>query len=428
MLTKILNIRINIIILLLWLVVFYKANFLPAQLLLGQEDFVLFFVLFFLMLFSFMENGKLHYDKNKYFNISLGLLIIFAIINCFVCYNYRHQRVFETLIHWSPIFMIFLYYPFKKLKYSIADWEKILYILFLIVITINIIMNIFPTSNLFRMTSGSDKFEIDLRVRVFGDGILFLGNIICLNRLLVGERMIKNGLLYLISLFLIFLTGFRMIDVACLIVFFFMLVKFKRKRVKYFAVSSIVALLLLSLLPTIPAVQERIEEMTERTKSDNFESDDYVRVVLVGYYYTNYFKDDIEFFFGSGMVQRKITVGSYNKIAKSKDYKSEYSKEVSYMSDQYHFHPVDMGLIGLSWEAGIPAVLILLSLLLYLMKKQTEPRYYYISAWAFFLVLICWNNPKMYHHHNMIYFTIILVIFDKILSIERRKAVIAHHK
>lgn len=421
MITKILNSRINIILFVLFILAFYKANFLPEFLLSAQNDRVLSILLFISIIPFLGEAGKIKMnDKtSKFINIMLVLLFLFALINCVVCYFYRHQNVIKTLTHWSPIFMIYLYYPFRKLKMSIDDWEKVLYVLFLIVVVINIIMNLFPKSYLFTMTSGLDKFVIDLRVRVFGDGILILGNIICLNKILLRKDVLKNGCLYILSLILIFLTGFRMLDFACVVIFIFMLYKFNKLDIR-FLFSSILFLILLYGVTQTSLIKSRIDEMIERNKTDNFEKDDYIRVMLLNYYYTDYFKNNIEFIFGSGMVQRVITAGSYSQNAKAKDYESQYSKEVSYMSDQFHFHPVDMGLIGLSWEAGIPAVIVLFVLLFYLIKTKTDSRYYYISAWALFLLIICWNNPKMYHHHNMIYFTIILVVFDKVKTLRHK--------
>lgn len=276
-------------------------------------------------------------------------------------------------------------------------------------------MNLFPDLMLFNMSSGNEKFEEELRVRAYADGILILGNLFCLNKALIGEKRIKYGFLYILSLFLIFLTGFRIIDVACIVILFYMLARLKLLRTKIIILSSSFGILLGMAALKMPIVQGRIQEMVERNETANLENEDYVRVLLVPYYYTEYFKNNFELFFGSGMVQR-IVLESSTEMAKDSEYKSEYSKDVSYMSVMYHYYPVDMGLIGLSWEAGIPAVLIIVFMSLYLIIKKTDKRYLYISSWMLFLLLISITNPKLYHHHNIIFLTIVLVIFEKAVN------------
>ena len=418
MITGIFNSKTNIIILILWIVGFFHFNLLP-NFLTHYSDNILFLVVFFIIVCSFLEK-KMALPKGKFeknINRAMFLLLVFAVINCLVCNYYRHQPVYKTFVQWTPILFIFFYYPFRKVKLRTNDWERIIYILFCIVIVIEIVMLLFPHLLLFQMTSGTEKFKNELRVRVFADGILFLGNTMCLNKALVGEKRIKYGILYVFSLFLIFMTGFRMLDVACVIVFFYLLYKLKLLRIKQLLIATVILVLSLIGIMQIPTVKDRIEEMTERSQVDNFSNDDYIRVLLFNYYTTEYFKSNMEFFLGSGMVQRIVLTDEMRSI-KSTDYPSKYSKEVSFMSNQFHYFPVDMGLIGLSWEAGIPAVLIILFVLFYMVRKKTPPQYYYISAWALFLILISWNNPKVYHHHNMIYLPIVLVILEKVMCKE----------
>ena len=415
MITRLFSNKISIILLTLLLVEFFHFTYLPGFLR-YVVDLRIFFIILFICFFSYIEKYKVDIDSKccKVINWVMALLFIFALINCAVCYHYRHQGIFETLIHWSPIFMIYLYYPFRKLHLSVRDWESILYILFLMMVFIEIIMNLFPDLMLFDMTSGDDKFENELRVRVFADGILVLGSLMCLNKALAGIKRPKNTFLYILSLVLIFLTGFRMIDLACIIALFVMLKKFHLLKLKFLLMGSIVSLLLVTVALSTDLVQERIEEMKERNETDNFDNDDYVRVLLVTYYYTQYFNSNWEMFWGSGMVERQIMEGRDVPL-RNADFKSEYSKDVSFLSNTYHYFPKDMGVIGLSWEAGIPAVLVLIILLFYMVFKLTDVRYSYIPTWCLYLILISSNNPRFYDYRNMIYFTMVLIIFEKVV-------------
>ena len=303
----------------------------------------------------------------------------------------------------------------RNFYFSIKDWEKILFILFLIVVAVDAIMVIFPESLLFEMTSGNEKFEDEHRVRIYGDGALVLGNLLCFNKAFTDKNKLKYWSLFIISALLIFLQGYRMVIATCLVVYFYCMMKLKVLKIQY----GIIGILLIYVLSLLPIVQERVDEIIERNETSTYNNDDYVRVLVFAYYYTDYFKSNYELFFGSGMVQR-IVKKSSTEMGDDSEYKSKYSKDVSYMSYKYHFYPVDWGMIGLSWEAGIPVVLALLTLIIFIFIKKTPKYYCYISSWFLFLLLSCLSKAILYIHHNLIFFAMGLVMFEKIVYIENK--------
>lgn len=117
MITGIFNSKTNIIILILWIVGFFHFNLLP-NFLTHYSDNILFLVVFFIIVCSFLEK-KMALPKGKFeknINRAMFLLLVFAVINCLVCNYYRHQPVYKTFVQWTPILFIFFYYPFRKVK------------------------------------------------------------------------------------------------------------------------------------------------------------------------------------------------------------------------------------------------------------------------------------------------------------------------
>ena len=373
----------------------------------------LFFFIVFLCLIGYNEikknRTKTIFDKT--FDRLMILLVVSVFLNCFSCLYYRDQTVWETMFNWSPILLLFLFYPLSILKLSIKNWENVLYVLFLINLSIRLLLTLYPPSiSLFQLDVSYDKFANDQRLRLFSDGILFLGNLYCLNKSLTQKKHSVLFLcLYITSLMQILLMGFRTVISASVIISILMFLKCMKKMggVSMFFVT--VVLLLLFFLSNLFIVQYRVDEILNRNRTANFSNEEYVRVLLLDYYYTDYFKSNTEMILGSGMVKRVVS-DKKSKLL----YPSEYSKEVSTYSDVYHFYPVDMGLIGLSWEAGIPAVIVMIILCCVLIFNKQDDEYLYIRGWGLFLLLISITVPFYYYNKNILFTVIVLIIFMKL--------------
>lgn len=398
----------------LWIVEFFHFLLFPRFLINIQNDRLLILV-FFLLFLWFLERRKRNQIKyEKLFGLLMILLLLSVVFNCISCYYFRAQSSWETLINWSPILLLLLYYPLSVIKINIRDWERILLSVFILNLAIRYLIILYPPSvDFFKMDMSVERYLEEHRLRLISDGILFLGNLMCFNNLINHKDKTKlNLFLFLASWLGIFLMGFRTAILANVISCAFMFFKRKKNIIKYSFIFLFGLLISFFVFINIPMVQDRIDEIVERNKTQNFRNEDYVRVLLVNYYYTNYFKSSTELFFGSGMVYRVYHEKNYSKTFKE-SYPSDYSKLVSYNSQAYHFFPVDMGLIGLSWEAGIPAAIILFSLCIVLFSSKVDNDFLYIKGWGLFLILTSVTLPFYYYHKNMIYTAIVFVIFMK---------------
>lgn len=416
MFKNIFNTKIGILLLILFIVEFFRFLLFP-YVLRHLNNIRLFFVIMIVMTIWALNNNtnRIHNWYTKKYDYLMICLIVCVVLNCISCLIYRDQNVFETLFNWSPVLLLYLYYPLSSANLKVIDWEKILFWIFLINLCPHIILTFVEKPYLLFDLNVSDAiYDNNKRLRLYSDGILFLGCIFSFNKSLTNKKdSLRYVLLFLMSLFAIFIMGFRTTIFAIFVVCFYIFVKIRKIKIKLLLFFVLFACISSIYFYSDNLVQSRINDITERNRTANFSNDDYVRVLIVKYYYNEYFKDTKEMIMGSGMVRRIIDNPENIETLNGK-YPSNYSKQVSIYSDRFHFFPVDLGLIGLSWEAGIPAAIILLLLCFLLFIPSQEDEYYYIRGWGLFNILTCITVPFYYYHKNMIFTVIVLIIFMKL--------------
>lgn len=370
----------------------------------------------FLLTEGFFIAGMLLYnsqnkDKVLYpllFKILFGLIIV----NCITCLYFRHQSIDVSLLGWESFFLLFFYPCLRKWNFSVRDWEKIVFSVYCIILIIYIYMNIFPTSKLFVLDKDLSIFSSELRVRVYSDAILFIGTLYAWNKFLVNRKKVLL-LLFVISSFIIFLQGYRILIAAMLlvsIILYYRVLGFTRYSITIFAIMVVV----ISVLQAVPIVQDKITEISDRTEKDNYDADDAVRFLDLAYVYSDHFHNEMELIAGSGMPVLSLSKDKLSGEISVKKGFSKYSSEMSYLAATRHFFTVDLGILGLSWVAGIPFTLAFVWLLIKVIKEKVSKEYYYIGMYALMILVAGMTNAISYKHHNLIYLAVLLVILDKV--------------
>ena len=104
----------------------------------------------------------------------------------------------------------------------------------------------------------------------------------------------------------------------------------------------------------IPIVQDKIQEMQERQETgDTFQNQDYIRYIEYDFY-NNMFSNIDDKLLGGGPIVY--------------DNKTQYSKNMKTAEDDFIFW-ADLGLVGLSFIIGIPAIIALLVIMISLINK-----------------------------------------------------------
>jgi hypothetical protein len=389
-----------ILLLVLFIVRFYKPLKLEGLLKLFDKGHI---GLFLTVLFPFVLcRGRLM-RKDLLCIKTIKFYLFFLVLNIASCYYFRGQSPYVSFICWAS-YLLILYYPtFASWNCSSDIWEKLLRILFKIILCAFLIQYIFIRKQLFILDTDFDYLQVETRIRLFSDGILYLGSLLYFNKYLSTNRK-SYLILFALGSLSIFLQGFRVVLLSYSLSSLVMYLRIKKIGFSLIKNFFLIMIPLLCFLQTNVA-QNKINEILDRNESANFDDDSYVRVLLVDYYYSEHFINNIELVLGSGLP-------ALNSDNPSKA-PSAYSKYCSQNAVDYHFYPVDMGLMGLSWNTGIPFVLCFIILLIQMAITKVPSSYYYLNSWALFLLIAgLITHPACYYHHNVIYLSIALTILN----------------
>lgn len=351
-----------------------------------------------------------YWGQSYSFKLTYILCFCFMLLNIITCYLYRGQSVLVSISEWTPLYLLCFYPTFVSWRQSPLFWENILITLYVVFVVI-FALQYFARDKFFLFYLDND-FEGLLRedrVRLFSDGILYLGSLLCLNKYLCDGK-VKYFVLFVLGALCIFIEGYRMLIVCYIPIILGMIYKLHKFN-KSLVLFILVGGLAIAYIAQSSFGQDKYNQMLDRNQRDNFENGDYVRVLLVNYYYTEHFIDYLEMFLGSGMPQ---LVDPPSKA------KSNYSKDFSEKAALYHFYPVDMGLIGLSWNAGIPFTVCFVVLMLSVLRHKLPKEYYYLWFWELYIVIVGTTNELSYYHSNVIYQAIVLAIISSIVDVQER--------
>lgn len=394
------------ILLILFLVLFFKSQAISWW---TYSTGYRFLIIEFVLLFILKKGHKFYTEPFLFPNI-FKWYIILIIINCISCLIFRGQGLRVSILGWEGFFLIFFYPVFKSWNLSIEQWEKTLLTLFVLILIIYILLNIFPETSLFALDKIRSEIHTEIRIRVWSDAILFLGTLFCWNKFLVVEKKWFLAL-YILGVLMIFLQGYRILVVSTFIscvALYLRIFGFSKKTLSI----SISLTVFLGVSLYLPIVQEKIEEMTNRYESEREERENTIRALDLAYVYNNHYKNNIELVLGSGMPYLYLELDEKDQKYYVNKSLSKYSKEMSELAAYNHFFTVDLGLIGLSWVAGIPFVLLFIYLLVRILTTKVDPKYYYLGMYALLIMLCGFTNALSYKHHNIIYLALVLVILD----------------
>lgn len=332
---------------------------------------------------------------NTTFRNIIMLMIAFCFLNCMTMQYFRDQSFLQTVPQLSHYLMLFSYFYFVRERISLESLERLLFTLTAIFVFCYMLQYVAYPKVIF--SGGDAEFGDDVRIRLYGQNICSLGYFYCLNKVLTDTSKTVKGfsVLAVLALFIMILWGFRTITVALIAISILMYCRIK--GVGKFVTLLPFFLVVLVLIVQIPIVSEKIDFMMERfNNGGNMNNKEYIRNILIEYFLNEHFQSDWEMFLGSG-----LPAGH-----------SQYAALIESLGAR-GMHWNDMGLWGLSWMLGIPAVatMILYGVKAVLVKVPTE--YKYASYWFLFLLLIGFTTAEYIRIGNYIAQAIALAIVHK---------------
>lgn len=319
-----------------------------------------FIYLFFAILafFVFKDWEKPVLDKKWYLFYALGVLG-----SCIYSMIYNDQNPIRTAVNsyqYLGLFSIFLFYHYSP-TYKQAD--KAILVVSLIWCACYLMQWIVYPITIF--VGATDEVNISsnmFRMRMPGSICAYCIFLYGINRWMTNKSLINLGY-SLLGLIPIFIMGFRSLTAAVVLCAFIMIGVISKKFWRTLLWMAIAVVLGYGAL-SVPIIGDKLEEMIERNDDDQtFENEDYIRYFEYDYYSGEFFTKPGEKFFGAG-------APVYGK--------SPYADKMKMAEERFGYYWVDLGLVGLSWIIGIPAVLCLLIILWKGIRRCRAPENQYL--------------------------------------------------
>ena len=333
---------------------------------------------------------------------------VFVIMSCITSVIINHQPLLEVLRATYPYVGVLSFYLCAKENLSSNET----------LILLKVISYIFCICYFFQwliypeiLFIGVDEFAGNqYRARMAGSLCCFILIFYGVNRYIINKKM-KELIISLIGLFPAIMMGFRSV-LASTVLFLIIMVLNMTKNMKRSYLSMVGLLIFAYFVYQTPIVQEKLNDMSERNETDNFQNEDYVRYASFFYYEIDFQQNIIERIFGGGipLVDREagpLTPGN------------KYQNLVSNAYD-LGLYWNDLGIIGLSNMIGIPAIITLIILIALSFKECSDEQLMFIRYMLVAILLASiMTSQEIYRHGN---FVIMGLLFYYIYIYKQEKA------
>lgn len=319
---------------------------------------------------------------------------VFVFISCLYSWAFNQQNLIHVT---GRSYDYFALLSFFLLLHADLSSKEILRVIEMLALTfcISYIIQwlVYPTL-IFSMADFNSDTETDkYRARMVGSILCYFLLLFSVNKLLLKRRW-KDILYGILGFIPIILQGFRSM---VLLTFFavFAMIPFVLRNGKKTIIYSMLGLGVALIAVNNSLVKSKIEEMERRQENNqNFENEDYIRLLSLNYYWNQQFTKPYEKFIGAG---RPV------------DSKSKYVKEIKAAKEYYHFFWSDLGLVGLSMIIGVPAVLLLVLMYIRCIWRCKDPQIQFVR-FTFFIVLVgsLFVNAELYRKGNILLLSLFL--------------------
>lgn len=343
-------------------------------------------------------------SKGRFKNLMYAILLLY-ICSIFSCSYFEGQSIYYSItsmenIMFLPFFSYF--YLLKNKKHlNVESIEKTLNVFYIIIASLFIIHYIIFPKKIVQMAT---FYVNEHRFTLYGQSLTILFYYYYLNRFLLFKR-IRYLLMMFPALICILIQGFRTYIIAIILTTLFFIV---RTQTMKNALKIVFGLAVLGAIAFVtPVAQRSLGNMIERQESGaSFDNEDYIRLNQFRYFTKEHFKNNIEYFFGSGLQNPR----------------SDYGKRMMYLQatgpDNDWLGPIggwrDWGMIGLSWEIGVATIMCIFYCIFVVLKTKIPIEYHYIKYFYLFIILTCFTTVEFYRTgsifiHGVLFFLLELV-------------------
>ena len=322
------------------------------------------------------------HNQNIPFKRAFIISFIFLILSCISGYIYRGQSIIHSFIASCVIYGFYSYFAFWKYKLTLLECEKILaYLSIAYSIAYIVQYAIYPT--LLFDTQAMSEDANNSRLRIQGTALASIGFCYFFNKSLLLKKR-----LFVISAIIcalpLLLMGFRTIMGAMALSSLYVLIKIKGLSFKLVLPVLFILTAFFIFLQTDNGIA-MMNGVIERQETDNFDNEDYVRILGLNYYMNDHFKSFIEMLLGSGMY-----------------YEGSSCEVLQESLEAYGIRWNDWGILGLSFYNGIFCVLPLLFCLVKCLFIKINDDNLYLHSWIIFMLLCSITTAEFLRQGNSV--------------------------
>lgn len=338
------------------------------------------------------------YKKNIPLKKAMFIIGVFLMASCVMGSIYWNQSFIQTFLASFVIYSAFWYFFFWETKLDLKLAEKIIICMALMYSASYIIQwLIFPV--LIFDTQAMSENVFNTRLRLQGTALASIGFCLFYNKVLLKWDM-KNAIFCFLCFLPIALMGFRTMLVALIICIVFLTIKIKGFNRKLLLSLFLLVSICVMLINTKYG-QNIIGDIQTRQETDNFQNEDYVRMIGLNYYLHDHFHNITEQILGSGMY-----------------YSGSDGEKLQEQLDPYGIKWNDWGLLGLSFYSGLITIVVLLYCTIVCALKKTNKEYIYLNTWMIYMLLCSMTTAEFLRQGNTIIWALVTYMIIKANTIK----------
>ncbi len=340
-----------------------------------------------------------YFKKSVPLKKAMFMMLAFLMASCIMGYIYWNQNFIQTFLASFVIYSVFWYFFFWKTKLDLKLAEKVLtYMALIYSISYIIQWIIFPI--LIFDTQAMSENIFNTRLRLQGTALASIGFCLFYNKILLKWNM-KNAIFCLLCFLPIALMGFRTMLVALIICIVFLTIKIKGFNHKL--LLPLLALVSIGIiLINTKYGQNVIGDIQTRQETDNFQNEDYARIIGLNYYLHDHFHNVTEQILGCGMY-----------------YSGSEGEKLQEQLDPYGIKWNDWGILGLSFYSGFITIAILLYCTIACALKRTNKECIYLNTWMIYMLLCSITTAEFLRQGNTIIWALVAYMIIKTNQINR---------
>jgi len=343
-------------------------------------------IIVFLLLLYIIYSNQERIRQN--FAFPIALILMSVVFSMFMAKYSRDQSFSNTLFAQRGMYYYLLYFLLHRLKILPGDLQKILVGFGIIYILLFLLQFFAYPKYLFNTYINASRGTI----RIYLNGSVYLSIAILFSiQQFFRLNKTKYLILFLGCVIIIILTGGRQtMAIMAFVMVLFLIIDRRVKSKVFLALLGAIGTTMLYFI-----FQDIFEALIYRSQIDASKGENYIRILAIKFYLTDFNKNALSYFTGNGMYQGH----------------SRYGMEVmSYNNIGYYFG--DVGIIG---NYVIYGFLFLIGVIIIIVKSfqlRIEPQFRYIKYLFFVTVLGLMTAGSFAQGHFIAGVTCILYLID----------------